>query len=220
MRAFGELFAILFVGLFVGGVLAWLSIQKNHGFGTLTIGQWTAWPQAGSINADPYSKAKVAADGDVPLGAAEGIAFHSITDQRGNALRRNCQYRLSGMTPPARLWTLAAHDLNDRALFRSDGRPSNLVSRELLRESNGQFEIFAGPELASKNWLEVSGDGDGGGGIGVVSDDGSSGGDQGSRRGRDELFKLILRLYDSPVTSAGREADATMPTVTLIACKS
>ena len=57
MRAFSELFAILLIGLFVGGGLAWLSIQNNHGFGTLSIGQWTAWPLAGSVNADPYSKA-------------------------------------------------------------------------------------------------------------------------------------------------------------------
>ncbi|NKB51660.1 MAG: DUF1214 domain-containing protein [Rhizobiaceae bacterium] len=213
MRAFGELFAILIIGLFVGGALAWLSIQKNHGFGTLTIGQWTAWPQAGSINADPYSKAKVAADGDVPLGAAEGIAFHAIADQRGNTLRRNCQYKLSGLTPPARLWTLAAHDLDDRALFKSDGRSSNLVSRELLRESNGQFVIFAGPELASKNWLEI----DRGDENNVSSGGDQNGGSGGTRR---EPFKLILRLYDSPVTSAGREADASMPTVTLIGCKS
>ena len=203
MRAFSELFAVLFIGLFLGGTLAWLSIQKNHGFGTLSIGQWTAWPQAGSVNADPYSRAKVAADGDVPLGAAEGLAFHALSDRRGNSLRRNCQYRLSGLTPPARMWTLAAHDLNDRVLVRSDGLASNLISRQLLRESDGSFEINVGPNLAAKNWLEIDGDGDGG-------DSGGNG----------ESYKLILRLYDSPITSAGRVADATMPEVARLRCPS
>ena len=193
MRAFTELFAILFIGLFLGGALAWMSIQKNHGFGTLTIGQWTAWPLAGSVNADPYSRAKVAADGDVPLGAAEGLAFHALTDRRGNTLRRNCEYRLSGLTPPARLWTLSAYDLNDSVLIKSDGRASNLVSRQLLRESDGRFEIIAGPVLAAKNWLHVDGDGP---------------------------FKLILRLYDSPITAAGQVTDANMPSVTLVSCPS
>lgn len=193
MRAFSELFAVLFIGLFLGGSLAWLSIQENHGFGTLTIGQWTAWPLAGSIHADPYSKAKVAAEGDVPLGAAEGLAFHATQDRRGNALRRDCHYRLSGLTPPARFWTLSAHDLNDRVLVKSDGRASNLISRQLLRESDGAFEINAGSELSAKNWLQIQGAGP---------------------------YKLILRLYDSPITSAGRVADATMPSVTLLACNS
>lgn len=191
MRAFSELFAILFVGLFVGGALAWLSIQNNHGFGTLNIGQWTAWPLAGSVNADPYSKAKVAAAGDVPLGAAEGLAFHARLDRRGNALRRDCQYQLTGMTPPARLWTLTAHDMNNRVLIKSDGLPSQLLSRNLLRQSDGRFQIVAGPDLASENWLEVDGEGP---------------------------YQLILRLYDSPVTSTGQISDAEMPSVALVEC--
>ena len=193
MRAFSEIFAVLFIGLSVGGGLAWLSIQNNHGFGTLNIGQWTAWPLAGSVNADPYSKAKVAAAGDVPLGAAEGLAFHARTDRRGNPLQRNCEYSLTGITPPARLWTLSAHDLQNRVLFKADGRPAQLLSRHLLREPDGRFEITAGPDLAAKNWLEVEGSGP---------------------------FKLILRLYDSPITTTGLTVDAEMPLVTMTRCAS
>lgn len=193
MRTFSEIFAVLFIGLFIGGSLAWLSIQNNHGFGTLIIGQWTAWPLAGSVNADPYSKAKVAADGDVPLGAAEGLAFHARHDRRGNPLQRNCQYQVSGITPPARLWTLSAHDLDDRVLINDDGQPSNLLSRQLLRETNGHFQISAGPDIAAKNWLQVSGSGP---------------------------FKLVLRLYDSPITATGQIGDAEMPSVTLVGCPS
>ncbi|MEP0944902.1 MAG: DUF1214 domain-containing protein [Rhizobiaceae bacterium] len=191
MRAFSELFAILLIGLFVGGSLAWLSIQNNHGFGTLNIGQWTAWPLAGNVNADPYSKAKVAAGGDVPLGAAEGLAFHARIDRRGNVLRRNCQYQLTGLTPPARLWTLTAHDMENRVLFKSDGRPSQLLSRQLLRGSDGRFRIVAGPDLSAENWLEVDGTGQ---------------------------YQLILRLYDSPITSTGSVNDAEMPSVSLVEC--
>lgn len=191
MRAFSELFSILFIGLFVGGLLAWLSIQNNHGFGTLTIGQWTAWPLAGSQQADPYSKAKVAADGDVPLGAAEGLAFHAQTDERGNPLQRNCQYRIEGTTPTARLWTLAAHDLKDRVLFIPDGLPSSLVSRSVLRASDGSFVVSVGPVFAPGNWLEVNGSG---------------------------RFQLIMRLYDTPITNTGQVSDAEMPVLSLQEC--
>ena len=191
MRAFSELFAILFYWPVVGGALTWLSIQNNHGFGTLNIGQWTAWPLAGSVNADPYSTAKVAAAGDVPLGAAEGLAFHARLDRQGNALRRNCQYQLSGITPPARLWTLTAHDMKNRVLFKSNGRPSHLLSRQLLRQPDGRFNIVAGPDLAAGNWLEVDGQGP---------------------------YQLIIRLYDSPITGTGRITDAEMPSVALVGC--
>ena len=116
-----------------------------------------------------------------------------IHAKRGNPLQRNCQYRLEGITPPARLWTLSAHDLEDAVLFNADGRPSHLLSRQLLREPDGRFQIIAGPDLAARNWLEVGGSG---------------------------AYKLILRLYDSPITATGRIVDAEMPSVSLVGCPS
>lgn len=193
MRAFTELFAILFIGLSLGGALAWVSIQNNHGFGALSVGQWTAWPKAGSIGADPYSKAKVAADGDVPLGAAEGLTFHARTDNREEALLRQCRYVIRGKTPQARLWTLTAQDENDQLIINDDGRPSSLVSRNLLRNPNGVFEIHVGSAITSENWLEMTGTGP---------------------------FMLLLRLYDSPVTSTGEIDSTEMPVIIREACPS
>ena len=192
LRAFIELFSVLFIGLAIGGFLSWLSIQNNQGFGALTIGQWTAWPLAGSINADPYSKAKVAADGDVPLGAAEGLALHARTDIEGQKLRRECQYRLAGQTPPARLWTLSAHETKGQVLFDAVGQPSHVLSRTLVRGEGGNFEITVGPQLSSGNWLETNGDGP---------------------------YALILRLYDTPITSTGRITEVDMPTIALTGCQ-
>lgn len=191
MRAFTELFAILIIGLTLGGALSWMSIQSNHGFGTLKVGQWTAWPLSGSSDADPYTKAKVAADGDVPLGAAEGLAFHATLDQRGDPLRLDCQYSLQGQTPPARFWTLSAHNIDGHVLATREGAASNIISRALLRNAKGEFIIQAGPKLAAGNWLETTGTGP---------------------------FQLILRLYDSPVTTSGGGGEAVMPTISLIGC--
>ncbi len=193
MRAFTELFAILFIGLSLGGALAWVSIQSNHGFGALSAGQWTAWPKAGSVSADPYSKAKVAADGDVPLGAAEGLTFQARTDRQGERLLRQCQYMITGKTPRARLWTLTAQAENDRVIFNADGRPASLVSRSLLRRQDGSFQLQTGPNFAPQNWLEVTGSGP---------------------------YVLLLRLYDSPVTSTGEIEGSEMPEITRRECPS
>ena len=191
MRAFTELFAILIIGLTLGGALSWMSIQSNHGFGTLKIGQWTAWPQSGSIDADPYTKAKVAADGDVPLGAAEGVAFHATVDLRGDPLRLDCQYNIQGQTPPARFWTLSAHSIDGHVLKTPLGNASNIISRSLLRGTKGDFVVSTGPQLASGNWLETTGIGP---------------------------FQLIIRLYDSPITGASGISGAKMPTIELVGC--
>ena len=49
-------------------------------------GAWTAWPHAGSPDADPYSIAMLARTGEVPLGAGEGIAFTAEIDSDGAPL--------------------------------------------------------------------------------------------------------------------------------------
>ncbi|MEL7273042.1 MAG: DUF1214 domain-containing protein [Pseudomonadota bacterium] len=191
MRQFFVLFFVVLIGLAGGGALSWVSIQNNHGFGALTVGRWTAWPLAGSRDADPYTRAKVAADGEVPLGAAEGLAFHALTDEAGRALRRQCQYRLSGQTPPARYWTLAAHGLTGAVLGDGPVDASRLISHKMLRSSDGRFSLEVGPRLAGGNWLAVRGQGE---------------------------YQLILRLYDSPITSTRGIVDPEMPRIELLGC--
>ena len=193
MRSFIELFAVVLIGLSLGGALAWVSIQNNSGLGTLQIGQWTSWPLAGSVDADPYSKAKVASDGDVPLGAAEGIAFHAQFDRTGKPLRRECQYILDGQTPPARLWTLTAHEIKGAVLISPAGSPSAVFSRNVLRRSNGEFSIVSSSDAVPENWLNISGSGQ---------------------------FQFVLRLYDTPITSTRGIVDPQMPTISQLRCAS
>ncbi|MFD0915878.1 DUF1214 domain-containing protein [Pseudahrensia aquimaris] len=192
MRLFVDIAVIMVAGLVLGGLLSKLSIENNLGFGALKIGQWTAWPQAGSRDADPYTKAKVAADGEVPLGAAEGIAFHGRTDETGEPLNLKCSYLLQGSTPNARLWTLAAHRNDGSAVGNGLGNAASLVSRNIVRDQSGRFSITVGPQLAAGNWLQTSGDGP---------------------------FELVFRLYDSPVTASGGIVDPEMPIIRLMGCQ-
>ena len=97
------------------------------------------------------------------------------------------------MTPPARLWTLSAHETKGQVLFNAVGQPSHLVSRGLVRGEGGNFEINVGPHLSSGNWLGTSGDGP---------------------------YALILRLYDTPITSTGRITEVDMPDIVLSGCPS
>jgi len=187
-------FQILTVALGVlgmGGFLSWYSIQENHGYGALTVGAWTAWPLAGDANADPYTKAKVAADGEVPLGAAEGLAFYARTDDAGRPLRAQCRYRLRGHTPPARYWTLTAHN-SDGLPLRSPGEEiRRLTSETVTRDPDGEMKIEVSQKMAGGNWLETS---------------------------ETEAFYLVIRLYDTPVTGTRGIVDPRMPAIALIEC--
>lgn len=184
---------MLLLGLLLGGGLSWYSIQTTRGFGALKVGVWTAWPLAGDINSDPYTRAKVAAEGEVPLGAAEGIAFHANNDSAGNPLRRECTYRIAGQTPLARLWTAAAHDPSGQVLRKANGEPSAFVSWRVVRLDASKLEMTVGPLPTSSNWLEVTGNG---------------------------IYKLVLRFYDTSITGSGGLLDAEMPALEQIACRS
>ena len=191
MRSFLQLFLVLICGLSLGAAATWYSIQRNHGLGALNIGVWTAWPSAGDVKSDPYTRAKVAAEGEVPLGAAEGLAFHATLDEQGKPLRQECQYNISGQTPLARLWTLTAHTLEGTVLRRENKSPASIVSRNLSRHSDGSMSLQIGKTVSASNWIKLNGNGP---------------------------YQIVLRLYDSQLGTASNVSETSMPTVRLLSC--
>lgn len=201
----------LAIGLPLGAWTARSALRTDLGFGALEVAEWTAWPQEGSSEADPYARAKVASRGSVPLGVGEGIAFEAIVDHGGKPLDGACNYVVSGRTPKARIWTLAAHrrdgDGSDGAVLRgSDGQAASLTSRDLVRAEDGSFEIGIGAMPQPGAWLPVDPK--------VVPV---------SKRKRTNSVTLpmaiVLRLYDSPVATSAELFEPTMPTITRKSCQ-
>jgi hypothetical protein len=175
----------------IGFASAWYAVDRGFLFGSVSIGPWEAWPRAGSPDADPYSIARLARTGEVPLGAGEGLAFTATADQDGIPLSGRCTYRLDGQTPAARLWTLSAYDGNGR-LMANAARRTGFHSREIVRRSDGSFTILISGQVHSGNWLPVSTAG---------------------------AFSLVFRLYDTPLTTGGELTDSMMPEIVREACR-
>ncbi len=184
MRYFFNIITVLVIGLAGGGLSAWWAVKTDNGFGSVKIGEWVSWPLAGSVDADPYTKARVAKNGTVPLGAAEGLAFHRSTDQFGKLLKRECYYVIEGATPPARMWTLSVQDGNKRDVAPTPGGIGAMFSQTILRGPDGTFNINIGRSPAPGNWLSVSGAGP---------------------------MRLVIRLYDTPITSSAGLVEPVMP---------
>lgn len=191
MRLLIDVAIALVIALTIGVTTAWYAIEHGFIFGAVTAGAWTAWPTAGSADADPYSLATLARSGEVPLGAGEGIAFTAEDDLAGEPLSGNCTYEMIGQTPAARLWTLTAYDDEGRLMVNA-ARRSGFHSREIVRQPDGSIVITISPEVAPGNWLPV---------------------------GRVDHFRLVLRLYDTPLTTGSRIADLTMPDIRKDACQ-
>jgi hypothetical protein len=175
----------------VGLGATWLTLTRGAAFGALQLGAWTAWPKTGSLSIDPYARAEIARVGTLPVALGDGIAFYAIADEQGRPFNGRCEVELSGITPPARYWTLTLYDRSGKLVANAINR-YGFTSHELVRRRDGSFSISVSPRARPGNWLPT-------GGV--------------------DSYELVLRLYDTPVgvaTRAGREAP--MPAVTTRAC--
>lgn len=188
---FGTLFALTTAAA-IGLGATWIALTHGTAYGGVTIGAWTAWPKNGTAGIDPYARAMISRSGELPVGSGDGVSFHARTDDAWQALDGRCDVLLSGITPPARFWTLTLYD-PDGQLVANSMRRHGFTSQEIVRKADGQFDITIAPRARPGNWLPT-------GGI--------------------DKYQLVLRLYDTPVgmaTRSGREAP--MPSISRRGCQ-
>jgi hypothetical protein len=191
MRFLTLLAVSIAIALGLGAWSADWALGEAADFGAVEAGPWRANPLAGAVDADPYSKARLARIGNLTLGLGEGILFRATRDSAGAPLRRECSYTLAGQTPPARIWTLAAFAPTGRLIPAGEGRPGWLVSRGLMRAEDNSVSIAVGPMARPGNWLAVTGTG---------------------------AYVLALTLYDTPATSSSGLGKLDLPTLVRGGC--
>ncbi len=162
---------------------AWLAVRSPAPIDTIELGAWQAWPNAGTDEADPYSRARLARTGEIPLGSGEGLTLLALTDDAGEPLTQSCDYRIVGQTPPARLWTVALEDPDGRVVDGVGGTAA-LGSDTLLREPDGSFEIVLSPAPQTGNWISTK---------------------------DAERFRVVVRLYDTTARTGTELTTLFMP---------
>ena len=186
----GVLFALIFAATSGLGA-TWFAVTHAAAFGPIHVGAWTAWPKTGTPDIDPYARASMARNGDLPIASGDGIAFFARADDAGRPLDGRCEIVLEGMTPAARYWTLTVYEPDGRLITNAAGR-YGFTSQEITRQADGHFAVTIAPRARAGNWLPTG--------------------------GVDRVI-LVLRLYDTPVgatTRIGREA--SMPSIAEGAC--
>jgi len=189
----GGVFALVVVAVAIGGggASVWYALKMQDGIGAIRVGQWTAFPDIGTPDADPYSKARVAREGVLPLGQAEGLTFVAGSDADGAPLRRECAYSVSGALPPARFWTLYAADTSLDVIRTGKMRSATMQSYQALRQPDNSLEISVGGHPAPGNWLLSGGAG--------------------------EMF-LVLTFYDTPIATSTGLSDLALPAIKKTGC--
>lgn len=178
------------LGVGLGLFSAWRAVGSAKPIDVVRIGLWEAQPSAGTEDADPYSRARLARAGELPLGSGEGLQLTAVQDRAGASLQGGCAYRLVGRTPPARLWTVVVEGADGSPLA---GRPGTraLGSEAILRSPDGAFTLHFAPEPRPGNWLSSEHDGP---------------------------IRLVVRLYDTTARTVTGATSFAMPDIVAEGC--
>ena len=182
---------VLVIAIGGGAGSVWFMLEEAPPINAVQAGPWTAFPNAGTHQADPYSRARFARRGGIPLGRAEGIVFTARRDSTGAGLQRECIYEIGGPMPAARFWTLLAADDEGEPLPPLARQRPALHSRMLLREADNGFTITVSGRPSPGNWLAIGGEGP---------------------------MQLVLTLFDTPVASAARVEELVLPAIRRVEC--
>ncbi|MBF0680901.1 MAG: DUF1214 domain-containing protein [Devosia sp.] len=191
MRFVLRLLLTIAVALGIGFGLSHFALTDGRFFGGNSIGPWVAWPDAGTPQPNPYTRAHLVREAALQMGRAEGLQFIATTDSEGRPLDRVCSYRLVGHVPVSSFWTLVAIDENWINLAAPDAEPA-MRSSEVVRDNNGAINVAVSTTLESGTWLEITGEGP---------------------------FSLALSLYDTTAFSGLGAGNDTMPVILRRACR-
>ena len=181
MRLLTGLLLSFIVAAGIGLGSTWYALTQNLSFGALELGAWKGYPSNGTTGIDPYARAVIARNGELPVGSGDGVTFTAAADDSGRPLDGRCDVVVHGTTPPARYFTLTLYMPSGELVANSLDR-HGFTSQELVRDASGEFEITVSPRARPGNWLPT-------GGI--------------------DGYLLMLRFYDTSLgiaTRAGREA--------------
>jgi hypothetical protein len=190
MRSVFSLILATLFGIVVGLGAALVALEAEIGFYRVSAGPWTGSPRAGGVAADPYTRALLVRTGELPVGGGEGVTFIARRDDDGRLLSPACVYRVVGEGPPTRWWTLTVYTAEGRLIDNAAGR-HGFTSSEVTRSPSGGFDVAVGRRVQPGDWLPVEGEGP---------------------------FKLVMRLYDTPLATQGALAAPTMPAIRREGC--
>lgn len=174
------------------GLLVTAAAIRSDAIGTVRVGPWRLFVDAGTPGINPYLRARQARVGNVPIAAAQGLTATARTDNAGAMLDARCRYRVSGPVPAAQFWTIEAADMSGRPFVNAAER-QGFTSADVLRDLTGQFTVMLSPEATSGNWLPLPGTGH---------------------------FLLVLRLYDTGLANGGTAGarEASWPSIEALGC--
>lgn len=186
---FLKLFFSLVAGIALGLASLWGALQVSAT--NVTVGVWVANPETGSVEADPYTRLRVAITGLLALNSSETVYYEAMNDEAGERLSGLCTYRLEGTDPAARWWSVTVYGADNFLLPGSNGVFS-VTKNNVVRDAHGTFSVTLAKGATGPNALPTG----------------------------DAAFNLTLRLYNPDPGIAADLSTAKLPRIIKTGCVS
>lgn len=181
---------VLLAGLAVGAASGWYTLQHGMVQGE-TYSGWSGSKVTGSVDADPWTRARVAVSGLLALNKSQASYFSRNTDDSGARLREDCRYRVTGGAMPARWWSITVYAA-DNYLPLSDDDALSFDQTEAQPAGKAEWTGILSPKQPEgEPWASTNKAGD---------------------------FDITLRLYQPTPEAQQDYGSIPMPKVTKLDC--
>ena len=130
-------------GIAVGIGSGWWVMAKAGGRGVDVHG-WTGNTVAGSVDADPWTRAQVAVRGLLALNKSQAIYLTATKDSSGQRLSEACRYRVGGGPMPGRWWSVTVYAA-DNYLPMNDDDALSFDATEVVPNAQGRWTAELAP---------------------------------------------------------------------------
>jgi len=133
-----------------GSALAWMRQ------GMAPVGQgWLGSRVTGSVDADAWTRARVALSGLLALNRSQAIYFVRKVDEAGRPLTERCRYRVSGGALPGRWWSVTAYAADNFLPVNDEGALSVDATR-VQRDAGGRWQAIAAAQRPpGASWIST-----------------------------------------------------------------
>lgn len=176
-------------GTVLAAVSAYLTLTSLQG--SYRSGPWSTSIAFGSVEADIYTRARVAIYGLLALDKRETMYYTATTDSEGDPLSGNCTYRVEGGDLAAHWWSITAYD-EDSFLIANERKAYSFSQTTTERDPDGSFVIHVSAEPQERNWLPVK---------------------------RGERFDMTARFYNPEASIYADPSAAVLPVIVKEGCK-
>ncbi|HAJ45267.1 MAG TPA: hypothetical protein DCL54_01630 [Alphaproteobacteria bacterium] len=168
----------------------WLSVASAGSAFTIENGPWQTDTRIGSAASSWTLRAQIALGGLFALKQSETLYYSASRDSAGETLDGSCVYRIEGVDPDARWWSITSY-AHDNFLIPNPRGIYSISKTSVGRNADGGFLARVSHQPLDGNWIPADKNG----------------------------FVLMIRLYQPTEAFRAALATAPLPRITKESCQ-